>query len=375
MKIKIKTEKIKKIIDSFSRLSPRKNRHDYERTFLLEVGEVCYVRFDCLELAIKQILEDVEVQQQRAFLLPTTYFGDILKTTTAEEIELESWKVADNEEKLRIKAGKSKYTLNCLDVTDYPEWVLVNAEMQHSFNVDSNSLLALLDKTISFVGVEDQNHALHGLLLHAFDDSTIINFVAADGKNMASTSIDLEINSAKTRKVILPEKGMLELKKFLGEDSKQISVYVFDSFCLFEFGQIHFVCKLIEGIYPDYQSIIPDTTVRTVVVNRIELLRALKRVAIISSFVKFNVEPEQISLFTVDHAIGEARDIVAAQLEGEAIEIAFNSDAAMEVLSSIESEKVEFAINTAIAPVLIREPNSENHKCVVSPIRTDRYTN
>ena len=166
-------------------------------------------------------------------------------------------------EKAEIKSGKSRFTLATLNATDFP--LVEEAEAQQSISLKQNQLSDLIDSTNFAMAQQDVRYYLNGLLLELNEKD--LTAVATDGHRLALATAEVS-HSSDTRQVILPRKAVHELGRILSSHEGDLELVLSANHLQAQVGDIHFVTKLIDGKFPDYQRVIPISHELVIEVDR-----------------------------------------------------------------------------------------------------------
>jgi DNA polymerase-3 subunit beta len=212
---------------------------------------------------------------------------DILRTMPADQtVSLES-----SQNKLILKGGKSKFTLQTLPAEDFP-LVQEAANFGPVFSVPQKTLKALLGQVSFAMAVHDIRYYLNGILFVA--EGTQLSLVSTDGHRLAFASAALDVEVPK-QEVILPRKTVLEMQRLLSDAEGAIEMQFANNQAKFSFDGMEFVTKLVEGKFPDYNRVIPKNHQNHITLGRQAFLSSLQRTAILTSDkfkgVRLNVEP------------------------------------------------------------------------------------
>ena len=298
---------------------------------------------------------------------------DILRTMPADQtVSLES-----QQEKLLLKGGKSRFTLQTLPAEDFP-LVQEAPGFGPAFSVPQKTLKDLLGQVSFSMAVHDIRYYLNGILFET--DGKRLSLVATDGHRLAFTSATLDVEVPR-QQVILPRKTVIELERLLsdaaapeGEQVPMIEMQCAANQAKFSFGGMEFVTKLVEGKFPDYNRVIPQSPKNSVTLGRAVLLACLQRTAIMTSDkfkgVRLNLEPGTLRIASSNAEQEEAVDELDIDYGGDAIEIGFNVTYLMDVLSTLkQQEMVTIGLQDANSSALITLPGDDNFKYVVMPMR------
>ena len=290
---------------------------------------------------------------------------DILRTMPADQIvSLES-----SQNRLILKGGKSKFTLQTLPAEDFP-LVQEAASFGPSFSVPQKVLKQLLSQVSFAMAVHDIRYYLNGILFVA--EGKKLSLVATDGHRLAFTSATLDVEVPK-QEVILPRKTVLELQRLLSDAEGAIEMQFANNQAKFGFGGMEFVTKLVEGKFPDYNRVIPKDHRNQVTLGRAPLLAALQRTAILTSEkfkgVRLNFDANTLRVASNNAEQEEAVDELDIDYGGDPIEIGFNVTYLMDALGNMNQDMVSVALQDSNSSALVTIPENEQFKYVVMPMR------
>ena len=133
--------------------------------------------------------------------------------------------------------------------------------------------------------------------------------------------------------------------------------------------------RLVDGQFPDYRQVLPQSHKCRLVVNRIDFTNALKRVSIVASdrnhSVRFGFERDQLILSAQNVDLGNAREEISATLEGDPFETGFNISYFLDVMRQTTSDELALEMDKALDPCVVRIPGRDDCQFVVMPIRLD----
>ena len=290
---------------------------------------------------------------------------DILRTLPSDQlVSLES---AQN--KLILKGGKSKFTLQTLPAEDFP-LVQEAPSFGPAFSVPQKTLKSLLNQVSFSMAVHDIRYYLNGILFVA--DGHTLTLVATDGHRLALAQATLE-GEVPRQEVILPRKTVLELQRLLKDEDSSIEMKFAHNQAVFVFSGLQFVTKLVEGKFPDYNRVIPKTHRNAVTLGRAPLLSSLQRAAILTSEkfkgVRLNIEPGTLSIASSNAEQEEAKEEIEVDYQGDTIDIGFNVSYLIDVLANTSVEMVKLELQDGNASALITAPDMPGFKYVVMPMR------
>ena len=290
---------------------------------------------------------------------------DILRTMPSDQtVSLES-----NANKLILKGGKSRFTLQTLPAEDFP-LVQEAASFGPVFSVPQKTLKDLLNQVAFAMAVHDIRYYLNGILFVA--EGKQLSLVATDGHRLAFANATLDVEVPR-QEVILPRKTVLEMQRLLSDAEGAIEMQFASNQAKFSFGGMEFVTKLVEGKFPDYNRVIPKNHKNSVTLGRAPLLASLQRTAILTSEkfkgVRLNIEPGTLRVASNNAEQEEAVDELDIDYGGDAIEIGFNVTYLIDALANMEQDMVKMELADSNSSALITIPENNKFKYVVMPMR------
>ena len=290
---------------------------------------------------------------------------DILRSMPSDQtVSLES---AQN--KLILKGGKSRFTLQTLPAEDFP-LVQEAANFGPSFSVPQKTLKELLNQVSFAMAVHDIRYYLNGILFVA--EGKQLSLVATDGHRLAFSSATLDVEVPK-QEVILPRKTVLEMQRLLSDKEGAIEMQFSGNQAKFSFDGMEFVTKLVEGKFPDYNRVIPKNHKNIITLGRVPLLASLQRTAILTSEkfkgVRLNIEPGTLRVASNNAEQEEAVDELDIDYAGEAIEIGFNVTYLIDALANMDQDMVKMELADSNSSALLTIPDDAAFKYVVMPMR------
>jgi len=273
-------------------------------------------------------------------------------------------------EKLKISAGRSRFTLSTLAASEFPVVDSVNATQ--TLTLPQAELARLIAKTHFSMAQQDVRYYLNGTLLET--DGKTLRTVATDGHRLAIAEAALATGdkSINPQQVIVPRKGVLELTRLLGS-SGDVEIAIGSNHVRLQIGDVRFTSKLIDGKFPEYGRVIPASPGKVIVVEREGLRAALQRTAILSNEkyrgVRVTLATNSLKLQAHNPEQEEAQDEVEVDYKGDELEIGFNVTYLLDALSAIDTETVEIGLTDANSSCLIRAPGTTSSRYVVMPMR------
>lgn len=274
-----------------------------------------------------------------------------------------------DEKRLKVQAGKSKFSLQTLPAEDFPRMALSEGDTK-TFTVTQKQFRYLLAQTHYSMATQDVRYYLNGLLLLV--DGKELRAVATDGHRLAYASMPLEVELAR-QDLIVPRKTVLELNRLLNETEEPLTVEMAPNQIRFQFGQINLVSKLIDGKFPDYERVIPQSFRNLVSLNRAALLQSMVRAAILTNEkfrgVRLVLAEGSLKIMAANAEQEEAQEELEVAYQGDPLDVGFNVGYLLDVLNNTSVENIEWGFNDANSSALLMIPGNDRFKYVVMPMR------
>lgn len=299
--------------------------------------------------------------------LPARKVFDIVKELPPAEVSLRV------EENLWVclTCEQSVFRFPGLPAEDFP--AVPSFREGPTLDLKAQDLSEMLRKTQFAISTDETRHALNGVLFEG--EKGRLNLVATDGHRLAYVSRPCE-SIQEPVSMIVHRKSVNELLKLLSEAEDLLRVQVQENHALFALDSLMLASRLIEGQFPNYRQVIPRQNPRKLSLSRAALWGGLRRVSQMaeerSRMVKFKLEPKTLSLLSDARELGEARETLPVDYQGEEVSIGFNARYVLDFLNAIASESVRLELNDPLSPGLFlpHEPTAEEeYFCVIMPMR------
>jgi DNA polymerase-3 subunit beta len=279
---------------------------------------------------------------------------------------------------LKISQYKSVFNIVGISPDEYPVFPTFNtAEFT---KLDSRVLTEMIEKTIYSVSNDETRYHLNGVFFSKSTegDNVVYRMVATDGHRLSlvdrkSSGSQNHKGMADTQGVIIPRKGLNEIKKILDNVEDTVDMAIEGSQLIVRNSNTILMIRLIEGKYPNYQQLIPQNMKENMVVNREALLSSLKRVSLLSNSkskgVTLNLAGNKLEISSNNPELGDAKEEIEIDYTGQDMKIGFNAKYILDVLGSMTDEEIQLELNDQLSPGLVRPHKDSSYTCVVMPMR------
>jgi len=272
--------------------------------------------------------------------------------------------------KMDITSGKSKFNLQTLSAKEYPR--LEGSNWDIELQISQQKLYDLLNSTAFAMAQQDVRYFLNGLLLEI--DFNSINAVATDGHRLAKNTFNIGTSVEELRQSIIPRKAVAEIIKFLSPDNDDlIDIKINKSHFSLSTNNYHFISKLIDGRYPEYQKVIPNNLDKMITLDKNHFIEILTRTAILSNEkfrgISITIKPGvlEVSSRNPDHE--QAKDEMIIDYSGEEVEIGFNVNYLLDATKQCTSESIEFHFKDPSTSGIVKESGESQKLFLIMPMR------
>ncbi len=285
------------------------------------------------------------------------------------------FKVIDGS-RVEIRGGRSRFKILSADPRDFPEFP--SEEGEFLFEISSEGLLKLIDKTFFAASTEESRYFLNGIFVEKGFSNKDIRFVATDGHRLAFYDYPAEeINKEKMEKgIIISKKGIIEIKNLVSAREENLIFMISGNNIIAKNRNDTIYIRMVEGEFPKYHDVIPKEFTRTVYIDRNEFLSSIKRISLVGSSgttkgvpLKMFISSDRILLSSENPEVGEVDEEIDARLEGQEIEIGFNGKYLADALSAFDSDDVIMSITSDSGPAVMKSITGDDMTCVIMPMK------
>jgi DNA polymerase III subunit beta len=288
---------------------------------------------------------------------------ELIANAPGEEVSL---KKADNHW-AEIRSGKVTYRIVGMPDRDFPK-VPDHREATYA-TVESSVLREMIERTLFSVCNDETRFHLNGVYFES--DGSKSRMVSTDGHRLSKVERTIPGGPKLSAGVIIPKKGLLEIRRVL-EAGPQCKLAIKTPHLFLVQDDIAIAVKLIDAQFPPFEQVIPKDHKRIITVDRVRFIDALKRAQLMSSEtrgVKVAAAKEGMTITSDNPDLGEVREEVDAEYNGDNIAIGFNPKYVVELLGQMSSDQITIALGGELDPGLIRPVSSDEYLGVVMPMR------
>jgi DNA polymerase-3 subunit beta len=367
MRLTIAREKLQEGLSAVASAVPGKTTLPVLGNLLLETTERG-LRLSATDLDVAvstEILADVE--SVGALTLPAKKLSEIARELPAGVVKI----VALGEQRATIECGRSKFKLLGLPRDEFPSFPSVS--YTQNLRIKSGDLQNLISHTIFAVSTEESRPILNGVLWQIRSNSLLM--VATNGHRLARMNILGVFSTTENLSLIIPPRALEQVRRLFPAD-EELEIGIAENHLSFRSPLTTVITRVIEGPYPNYEQVIPKDNDKTAVIDRMALMSALRRMAIMASDqthrirLSFNSALVKFSVQTPD--VGEAQDELPVQFSGDPLEIGFNGNYLLEILRYLPTDDIRLTLKGSERAVTISPEawsNPADYLCLLMPLR------
>ena len=376
MEIILNKEDLLNGIKVVEKITAQKGSQPVLSNILIETLSNDRVRFCAtdLNLSISHKIK-AQVEKEGQITLSAKRLGEITSRIDNKPVRL-SLNVDTNV--VTISCGKAKFELIGINANEFPKVFdeQTQQEDEQSFEINKNTLIKGVKQVVFSAALHESASILSGVCFNI--DSNTLEIVATDGNRLTRAS--KEINSKDESAIfIVPARTVQELIRIssIVEDEK-VTIKLKKAKIYFEFEDVIFQSKLINGTYPKYHQLIPTTNDKIVYTDRDELIGVIERVSVMvnerTNIIKFTFNKNTLELSTDSPDAGSGKDFIDIDSNFDEIVIAFNYKYVLDSLKNMDTPKVKIEIATSLSATLFKPANEhmegdESYVCLIMPVQ------
>ena len=363
MKLQVTQENLSKALGSVARIANTRNTLPILGNVLLKtVDNRLSVSATNLDIGITHLIGS-KISKEGSITVPARLMQDFVSNLPSGVIDMEL-----EDHKLHISAGQYKSTINGTSADDFP--VMPDIGDSLSLEVEASLFKKALQQTVLAASGDEARPVLTGVYLHDYEG--YLYMVATDSYRLAERKLlktDQKIN------LLIPSGAMQDLLRIIGDGSDPILVAYDEQQVLFRVGEVELVGRLIDGKYPPYRKLIPESFEVEAILSRSDFVNITKisslfaRESAGSITIKVDELTNQVSINSIASQLGENTSSAEAEVTGDG-EVTVNSRYLLDALHVFGGDKIKFRFNGKLEPVLLTDPDNGDYQHVVMPLRS-----
>jgi DNA polymerase-3 subunit beta len=318
-----------------------------------------------LDLGLETTLE-AEIEDGGAILLPGRLFAEVARSLPDPNVEIES---RDAEHDVEIRSGGSSFHLRVLPVEDFPK--LPQPQEAGGLKIPAAVLEESIELVARAASRDDMRPVLTGVFVTASGKE--MTMVATDSYRLAVKRTELEADLGGELEANIPARALRELGRILSsEGAGETTISLLPNQAVFVAGSILLSTRLIDGQFPNFKQLLPESYEHDVRLPRSEFLDVVRRVSQLAQRnapLRLSFEAGELTVGAETPDVGDARETMPADFQGEQLEIGFNPEFLREGIESVQGDEVLVRLISPLRPGLLEPVEGDDFRYLVMPIR------
>jgi len=320
-----------------------------------------------LEIGIRQGIP-AEVQEEGGITVPARLLTDFVTSHPDEPLSITLDKKTQS---LAVKSDRFDANIRGIDPADFPP--VPSGVEGRKVKVDQAGLKGAIEQTVIAASSDEGRPVLTGVYVQLNGGKA--TFAATDGHRLAVKTLAVEAEPGDGETIVIPARALSELSRIIkgGDDAIDLTVGAQKNQVFFRTGDTELMSRLIEGTYPNYQQVIPAQSTTTITAKTQDLLFTTKMVSLFSkdaaNVIKFKAEGGNLTVTANTSEVGNNVAGVEAKIEGQDLQVAFNSKYLLDVLAILGSDEVQLGFTGPLNPGLIKPVGKDDYLYIIMPVR------
>jgi DNA polymerase-3 subunit beta len=316
-----------------------------------------------LEVSIKTSCK-ARIEQAGQSVLPGKLLTDVVRSLPEAAVTIDTTATGT----AVVTCGQSSFSMKTLSPDDYPKFPEVSADQ--TVSIPSDTFAHVVHQVSRSVSRDETRPILTGVLVVV--EAGTLRMVATDSYRLCVKEVAIDgVNG--DIELVVPGKAMEDVSKLTGS-AESVSMGVSENQVIFTFGDTTFISRRIEGSFPNYRQLLPKEHATRAIVDRVELLEAVKRVSLMAQHntplrVKISAVEHTLTLSAATQDVGEAKEDIQVTPDGEDVEIAFNHTYLLDGVSVAEGDTIALEVSSPLKPGVLKPADGDGFTYLLMPVR------
>lgn len=322
-----------------------------------------------LDITISTIVE-AQVESEGSITLSSKKLNDIFSKLSEKLVTVE---LDADSNMVNIKNKNTKFELIGISAEEFPQNINVD-NLEDNIDIE----LKTFKKAIKQAGFAAASYETTGILSGVVCDikDEILEMASTDGNRLARVREKINNAEGKNSQLIIPSRTLQEFLKisgYLPSSEKNVKIYTNKSKIIIKCEKTVVVSKIMEGSYPQYNKLIPETSPKQAIIKKSELINALERVAIMvnerTNQVRFEFSEDKLILKSDAPDSGKSQEELDIEYKFEDLIIGFNYKYIIDGLKNMEEESISIGLNTSLTATIFKPNNEEDYISLIMPVQ------
>ena len=314
-----------------------------------------------MELSLRTTVP-AQIEGDGAVVVPGRRLVELAKLLPSEEVEIEH---RPEESVVHVTSGSASYTLHTYNAEDFPR--LPELDAVTTFTVDREALLETVNRVARSASRDESRPVLTGILAR-FEAGKLV-MAATDSYRLSVKETELG-GQVPELEAIIPARALQELTR-VAQSGDEVELGVHENQVVFSVDGIAMTTRRIDGQFPNYRQLLPESFEHELALPRNELLDVVRRAAVMierTSPLQLRFAEGELTVTARTHEVGESKESLPAPFTGDPLEIGFNADFLRDGLESVTGDEVRFKLISPLRPAVL-QGESDDFTYLVMPIR------
>jgi DNA polymerase III subunit beta len=318
-----------------------------------------------MEVGLVVSLPDAAVESEGTVLLPGRLLSDVARSLPAGDVALA---LRPEQRDVELTAGSARFHLRTLPAEDFPRLPELEGD---GARLPAAPLAQTIDRVARAASRDEVRPILTGVLFQA--EGTTLTMVATDSYRLSVKHTSLETSLPEAIEANVPARALRELARIVAQEgAEEVAMSLARNQAVFRAGQVVLSSRLIEGQFPSWRQLIPESFEHEVRLPRVEILEVARRIGQLAQRnapLRFAFAEGELTVAAETPEVGDASEAIPAPYSGEPLEIAFNPQFLIEGLESVEGDEVLMKLSSPLRPGLLEPVEADDFSYLVMPIR------
>jgi DNA polymerase III subunit beta len=320
------------------------------------------------EIALRSSMP-AELDQDGALLLPARLLVDIVRVADGDTVTIES---GSDQGVVQVTSQRASFAVRTLQAEDFPK--LPAAGSDSAVRLDAQALAATIQRVARAASRDETRPVLTGILVSL--DGPTLRMVATDSYRLSVKEAPVPSANGAAFEANVPARALQELGRVISETQPEsVAIVTKDNQVVFDAGRVTLSSRLIDGQFPNYRQLLPETYEHDIVIDKSELLGVVRRVSLMAQRnapLRLRFDEGALTLSAQTPDVGEASESVPVNYQGEQLEIGFNPQFLQDGLESVGQDEVRLRLISPLRPGLIEgagEGDTDQFLYLIMPVR------
>jgi DNA polymerase III subunit beta len=318
-----------------------------------------------MELALTRAVDEAKAEREGTLLLPGRLLVDVARNLPPGEVTLEQ---RAEQRDVELTAGSARFHLRTLPAEDFPRLPEFEGE---AVKLPGPPLAETIERVARAASRDEVRPILTGVLLQA--EEKRLTMVATDSYRLSVKHTELETPVSQSLEANVPARALRELSRIItAEEVEEVEIAMPRNQVVFRVGPVQLSSRLIEGQFPSWRQLVPESFEHEVRLPREEFLEVARRVSQLAQRnapLRLAFAEGELTVGAETPDVGDATESMPAPFSGEPLEIAFNPQFLIEGVDSVDTDELAIQLSSPLRPGLLRPVGSEDFSYLVMPIR------